>query len=372
MNVLQLPWFEENPYHHELGEALERHDVSVQFSTGYPKDIVRTVLEGGLPDVLHLHWISWFLISDNRLLSACKAAVFVAGVFCAKLLGVRIVWTVHNVFEHERRDPRLERFFKRHLVRYAFDDVIVHCEGAKRQLLAAYGLPDSVSSKLVTVPHGNYVDAYENDLSSAEATERLGLPDDATVIAFFGSIKPYKRVPALIDAFSELDDENARLLVAGNPADDDARRSVVAAARRDDRVETVLEFVPSAEVQVYMNAADVVVLPFEDILSSGSALLAMSFGNPIVAPKEGCLPELLADQRELLYDAADDRGLERALERARSADLAVLGRRNYERALTYDWNAIAGRTRRIYAARRPSIPRTTENRSLREELSRND
>ena len=363
MNVLHLPYFETNPYHHELGDALERRGLSVHFSTGYPRDTVRAVLEGGIPDVIHLHWISWFLISDDRLRSVGKAMVFIAAVTVAKVLGIRIVWTAHNLFEHERRDPKLERFFKRHLVRYAFDDVIVHCEAAKRQLLTAYDLPRTVESKLVTVPHGNYVEAYDDQLSSEEASEELGLPESATVIAFFGSIKPYKRVPELIDAFTDLETDNARLLVAGNPMDDDVKRAVVERASRDDRVETVLEFVPDDEVQLYMNAADVVVLPFEDILSSGSVLLSMSFGNPIVAPRDGCLPELLADQPELLYDSDDDAGLETTLERALSADLAELGRRNYERALAYDWGTIADRTIRVYAGQQ-TADRPTEKRDL--------
>jgi glycosyltransferase involved in cell wall biosynthesis len=366
MNVLHLPYFENNPYHQELGEALERDELSVRFATGYPRDTVRTLLEDGFPDVLHLHWISWFLISDDRPRSVAKATVFVAMVAVMKLLGIRIVWTAHNLFEHERRDPRLERFFKRHLVRYAFDDVIVHCESAKERLVTAYDLPRSVDSKLVTVPHGNYVEAYENRISGEEATDRLEIPESATVVAFFGSIKPYKRVPTLIDAFADLEDEDARLLVAGNPADDDLERAVVDRARRDDRVETVLEFVPEADVQLYMNAADVVVLPFEDILSSGSVLLAMSFGNPIVAPSDGCLPELLADQRALLYDSGDASGLEDALERALSADLAELGRRNYERALAYDWETIADRTARVYAGQRPAATRSADERERSE------
>ncbi|WP_226479949.1 glycosyltransferase [Natrinema amylolyticum] len=369
MKVLHLPYFENNPYHHELGDALEQRGVSVQFSTGYPRDIVRTVFENGIPDVLHLHWISWFLISDNRLLSVIKATVFIAAVICAKLLGIRIVWTVHNFLEHERRDPRLERFFKRHLVRYLFDDVIVHCESAKDQLVTVYDLPHSVTSKLTTVPHGNYVDAYENRISGEGATENLGLPESATVIVFFGSIKPYKRVPELIETFSHIDEENVRLLIAGNPMNDDVARSVGAVARRDDRVETALEFVPVEEVQVYMNAADVVVLPFEDILSSGSVLLAMSFGNPIVAPRDGCLPEILADQHELLYDSDDESGLEDALERVLSTDLDELGRRNYERALTFDWDTIADRTYSVYTGRPVSPPAMTEKRTISDTTS---
>ena len=43
-------------------------------------------------------------------------------------------------------------------------------------------------------------------------------------------------------------------------------------------------FVPDGEVQHYLLAADAVVLPFKEILTSGSAMLALSFGRPVVAP----------------------------------------------------------------------------------------
>ena len=49
-----------------------------------------------------------------------------------------------------------------------------------------------------------------------------------------------------------------------------------------------LRYIPDAELQVWLRAADVVVLPFRDILTSGSAILALSFGRAVVAPALGC------------------------------------------------------------------------------------
>jgi glycosyltransferase involved in cell wall biosynthesis len=53
-----------------------------------------------------------------------------------------------------------------------------------------------------------------------------------------------------------------------------------------------LEFVPDDELQLYFAAADLVVLPFEEILNSGSAILALSFNCPIYVPHSGALVEL--------------------------------------------------------------------------------
>jgi beta-1,4-mannosyltransferase len=45
-------------------------------------------------------------------------------------------------------------------------------------------------------------------------------------------------------------------------------------------------------VQYFLRAADLVVLPYTEILNSGSALLALSFDRPILVPAIGAIPEL--------------------------------------------------------------------------------
>ena len=49
---------------------------------------------------------------------------------------------------------------------------------------------------------------------------------------------------------------------------------------------------PDAEVARTVCAADLMVLPFSQILNSGSALLALSFNVPILVPAQGTLIEL--------------------------------------------------------------------------------
>ena len=69
--------------------------------------------------------------------------------------------------------------------------------------------------------------------------------------------------------------------------------------------------VPDDRMQVYLRAADAVVLPYRDVLTSGSAILAMTFGQPVIAPAIGCLPESLGSEGTILYDADAPDGLER-------------------------------------------------------------
>ena len=52
------------------------------------------------------------------------------------------------------------------------------------------------------------------------------------------------------------------------------------------------EFVQAAEMQRFMRAADLIVLPYREILNSGSVMLALSFSRPVLVPAFGALSEL--------------------------------------------------------------------------------
>jgi glycosyltransferase involved in cell wall biosynthesis len=142
------------------------------------------------------------------------------------------------------------------------------------------------------VPHGHYRDAYPNRIGKSQARSELGIPPTARVFTFVGQVRPYKNVPLLIHSFRELQDSHALLLVVGRIRGEQLEQEVTKAAEGDPRVRLKLSYIPDDELQLYLNAADLVVLPFEEILNSGSALLALSFDRPIFVPYKGALVEL--------------------------------------------------------------------------------
>ena len=64
----------------------------------------------------------------------------------------------------------------------------------------------------------------------------------------------------------------------------------------DDRISLEIheEVVPDEELEAVIDAHDAAVLPYRNILNSGSALHALSRNKPVLAPRMGSLPELLA------------------------------------------------------------------------------
>ncbi|ARA92988.1 hypothetical protein AWN76_007335 [Rhodothermaceae bacterium RA] len=127
---------------------------------------------------------------------------------------------------------------------------------------------------------------------TAEARKRLGLPVADTVLLHVGFIRPYKNVPHLIRTFRRLPESGMRLLIGGQPATAALRAEIEAAARGDARIALDLGFLPAEQLTDYVAAADLVVLPYAEILNSGTALLALSLNRPVLVPALGALLEL--------------------------------------------------------------------------------
>ena len=338
-----------NAYQRHLRDAISERGYDVRMlGTDNPLPLLDAVRKHGRPDIFHINWLHRHFVTDSRFLTAVLAIRLVFELVVLRVLGVELVWTVHNLVEHGRRMPRLELAVRRIAARLC-DRIIVHCESARELIVETYRLPQTTQERIEVVPHGHYIDSYPNDVDRETARSSLGFEDDQTVYLYFGLIRSYKNVPDLVRTFMELDEPDARLLVVGNPMSDRLETEVRTLCAKDDRVTCVLEFIPDDEIQDYMNAADAVVLPFEEVLTSGTAILAMSFGRALIAPRAGCVAELLDGDDVLGYPPDDPGGLHDSLVAALDTDLESLGEYNHQRATTLDWEGIADRTVRAYA-----------------------
>lgn len=346
--VLFMPDYgDANPYQHQLRDALAGYGVSVVSDDGtglFP--VLRAYLENDRPQILHLHWLHPYLIGGGPLTTALKGTRILIELLLLRWLGVRVVWTVHNLFEHDRRAPRVEAACK-HLILRLVDVGIVHCESARVAVIEAYRLPPRLQSKLSVIPHGHYMDWYPDDISRGQARASLEIHESWTVFLFFGRIEPYKNVTELVRAFAALDESRVRLLIVGQPSNRNMADNLLAASQRDDRIRTEFGYVPDEAVQRYMKATDVAVLPYCDGLTSGAAILAASFGRSIVAPDRGCIGDRFGTGSGLIYDP-DHESLTRVLTRALEVDTTRIGKRNRERVETPTWSTIAEWTAGVY------------------------
>jgi len=101
-------------------------------------------------------------------------------------------------------------------------------------------------------------------------------------------------------------------------------------------------FVPKEDLQYYFNACDVVVLPYLEVLTSGSVMTAMSFGRPVVAPRVGHLQDMVNKECGVLYDPLLPGGLRCAMEEIR--ELTFDDKVIRQHARKFNWEDAATRT----------------------------
>lgn len=243
--------------------------------------------------IWHLHWPEWMLNRRSATAAGMRAAALLCLSYVARLRKTRVVWTVHNLNQHEHDHPWIEWWFWPAFIRQLSGFIVLSALGKE---LVEERHPRLRRIPGYVIPHGHYRGAYPDTVSRAEARAELRLAPEARVAAFVGQIRPYKNVPHLIDTFRQIPDQRAQLLIAGQPNEPATRELLLKAAGAEPRVHLSLEFVPETKLQIYLRAADLVVLPFSDILNSGSALLALSFDSPVLVPRIGALAEL---EREL-------------------------------------------------------------------------
>lgn len=343
---------EGNPYHFLLRRALESHGVRVSGehpSTLIWRDVRRVEARTGQRvDVVHVHWLPQPMVAKGLFKTIAKSTTFLAQIALMRLLGKRIVWTAHDLKNHENThawfDRRASGVFARLCHR-----VIAHCDAARQDLSAWFG--PWIVERTRVAPHGSYEDFYGPPMDRAEARRRLGLPIDARVLVFLGNIRPYKGVNEMVERFRAIPGDHLRLVIAGRAWDEDVNRQVRERIGDDPRIVYVPGFVAVDRVPVFMSACDVAVFPYRDILTSGAVLLAMTFGRACVAVRRACIRETLDDAGSFLYEHGDERGLEQAMRAAVAAgqaDLDARGRHNLELAAKLAWGPIALRTREVY------------------------
>jgi glycosyltransferase involved in cell wall biosynthesis len=304
----------DNPYQVLLAKALEGLGAAVSFPRGYRRVFpLRRMLgqDGPHPNILHLHWLAPYLKGRSAATKAVYAVKFVLDLLLVRRAGVRLVWTVHNLIGHEQMHPRIEVWCRRRLARLA-DAIIVHSDQARDLVAESY---DAQAAKISVIPHGHYRDAYGPPIRSAVARAKLGLPQEGRVFLFFGMVRPYKGVLKLLSTWAgtpELHEQHT-LLIAGEAQDPNYMEIVHRSATKMRNVHVRLERIPDLEVPDYFSAADVVVAPFDQILTSGSILLAHSYSKFLVRPNIAAIDAPALEKATIAYRHEHTRGLEKAL-----------------------------------------------------------
>ncbi len=263
----------------------------------------------------------------------------------------RLVVTAHNALPHEPRAWH-PAFFAR-WYRLA-DRVHVLSTHTRDRLIAEFGV---APEKLLLTPHGNYESFVSDHPANAGPACRssFDIAQAARVVLFFGSIRRYKGVDRLLEAFELLAKaEDLHLVIAGE-AEPGLARELDAAIERSEakaRIRLRPRFSTDPELAALLRMADVVVLPYAHVYQSGALLLAMSFGKAIIASDIPGLREYIEDGVEgVLCDTTKPARLAREILALVREDerREALGAAAREASLeSYAWEGIVSQIEALY------------------------
>lgn len=333
-----------NPYRSLLYGSLEEQGIKVGWTRGYLLPFLRAAYRDGMPDLIHLQWQDQIFFGRNLFQTIIRTTQFFVEMFFLRLLGVRFVWTVHNLSNHRGRYLRWERTASRMLAKKA-DAIVVHCSVIISRVAEYLHVS---KEKIHSVHHGHYFGWYGKRIPQNEARQLLDLIPDEKIILYFGSIQNYKGVDRLVKAFRNLRNLQARLLIIGEAESEEIEARIQTLASGDSRIALQFRYLSDSELTQYLAACDVVALPYRDILTSGSAILAATYGRSLIAPAVGCLTEF---PEQLLYDPENLSGLEGALRAVGELSRTELNQRgnsaeHYVRQHT--WSEAGKHLRQIY------------------------
>jgi glycosyltransferase involved in cell wall biosynthesis len=352
VKVVFLPFDKFNPYQSELSRALAGMEVDVVAPDIHPwLPLASSLWRARDAEIIHLHWLSGFLVKRSLCKSILWSVLFWVEAVLVKAAGKKIVWTVHNLLEHERRHATTEIFFLR-LLACRLDHLFVHGRHAEAVVIKSLKIKDP--TKVSVVPHGHYLDAYPNTVTREEARAALGTAPHVKVFLFLGQIRDYKGCLDLLEAFRDPALADALLIVAGRPQSSRLADELAALGASCCNIRLHLDFVPAHEIQVYMNAADYVVFPFREIFTSGSLMLAMSFGRKVIVPEIPSLAETTAVMDGIVFNPETPGGLLTALLEAKRSNEKGGGEKNLEYARGCGWYKSAAQVCRVY---RKLVPR---------------
>jgi hypothetical protein len=260
-----------------------------------------------------------------------------------------MVITRHVLLPHDARfDRQWERLYE---TVYRYVDGVVHfAEPSVEEFRSRYSDTAFVRGHPAhyIVPHHNYA-SLPDRITHDEARRQLRIRDTDSVLLVFGAIRNDEERALILNSFKRSRVPQNVLLVS-RWREKLANVSWIRLKywlRDLNRLYYKIHpryffnygFVEEEEAQVYMNAADVLLIPRLHVLNSGNVTLGMTFGKVVVGPDSLDVGHLLKSTGNVVFDPDRPETAAAAIDQAfELARQGRIGPANKKEALT-EWSA---------------------------------
>jgi glycosyltransferase involved in cell wall biosynthesis len=222
-------------------------------------------------------------------------------------------------------------------------------------------LKNEVQTPLTTIPIGSNINTYRpNHIEIKEVRENLGLKDSDILLGYFGFVNESKGADILIEALAHLPENFHLVFIGGQTGDSDASNKdfiskiheMIKEGNFGGRIHWT-GFVADNRVATFLEAADLIVMPYRDGVSlrRGTLMAALAQGCALVTTTPSTpLPKLVHGQNIWLIDQMDgEKFSEAILLLIKDDDLrSKLGNGAKKLAKNFSWEEIARRTLEFY------------------------
>ena len=204
-------------------------------------------------------------------------------------------------------------------------------------------------SRLLAVPNGIDLDAFQSPESQEDARKRLGLPIDKKIALYIGRLDGWKGTDTLLDASRELPTDMVVAIIGGE------KEQIEELRPRYPQV-LFLGYRPFRELRDNQAAGDVLVLPNTAKNTTSTRFTSpmklfsyMAAGKPIVASDLPSIREIVSEQMAIFFEPDNALSLAHAIKTALGDPALAKGvaDKAQSQIARYSWHARAESIRRF-------------------------
>lgn len=263
-----------NPYQKLLYQPIK--DAGWNVTPGGIVSAIDARVRGDIT-IFHIHWLNAFFKDCKSVADAWSVVkTFILTLSRFQRQGGKVMWTIHNHLPHENpfaeQDLRIRHFLCKHA-----DRIHLHCGS---HIGSLHYLPISLE-KVAIHRHGNYIGYYgQFDIRKRLKTVR----NDGASVLFLGMLRGYKSIDSLLNTVSQLRARAIPVTIAGSPETPEINEKIEKFARLNG-VNVILRRLTENEVHDLCIAHTVGLLSYDQILTSGTLKLYLSYGLAIISPR---------------------------------------------------------------------------------------